>query len=514
MSGGNISDNSRRIAKNTVLLYFRMFVLLLVGLVTSRVVLRALGTDDFGIYGAVAGVVTLFTIFTGSMSAAISRFITFELGREEEEGSDLRNVFSTAVSIQLVLSAIIVLLAETVGLWWLESKMVVPPERMEAARWVFQFSLLSLVIQLVSVPYNADIIARERMDAFAYISIFEGVGKLAVALCIAVSPVDKLVLYAALLALVSLLIRLAYGIFCRRHFPEARYNWKLDKGLFGKMFSFAGWNFIGSGSAILRDQGGNQLLNLFYGPVANASWLLASQVNGTVQKFVTSFTTAVNPQITKSYANGDRDYMMHLVFKGSRMSVYLLLMVVCPVFFNAKFLVDLWLGADAVPPDAVLFIRLILMYLMVESVSYTMITAMLATGDIRDYQLFVGGLQLLNVPIAWLCLKLGAPAQCIYWVAIGVACCCLAARLYMLKGMIGLPVGRFLREVLLNEVLVVAVAMGAGFALARLLPLDSWWGFLVHVFASLLLTFAAIAFLGLNTKERQDWKQRIFRRHD
>ena len=248
--------------------------------------------------------------------------------------------------------------------------------------------------------------------------------------------------------------------------------------------------------------------------MANASWLLASQVNGTVQKFVTSFTTAVNPQITKSYANGDRDYMMHLVFKGSRMSVYLLLMVVCPVFFNAKFLVDLWLGADAVPPDAVLFIRLILMYLMVESVSYTMITAMLATGDIRDYQLFVGGLQLLNVPIAWLCLKLGAPAQCIYWVAIGVACCCLAARLYMLRGMIGLPVGRFLREVLLNEVLVVVVAMGAGFALARLLPLDSWWGFLVHVFASLLLTFAAIAFLGLNTKERQDWKQRIFRRHD
>ena len=220
MTDGNISDNSRRIAKNTVLLYFRMFLLMVVGLITSRVVLRALGQEDFGIYGAVAGVVTLFTVFTGSMSAAISRFITYELGREEE-GTDLRKVFSTAVSIQLVLSAVIALLAEPIGLWWLQNKMVLPPERLEAARWVLHFSLISLVIQLVSVPYNADIIARERMDAFAWISIFEGLGKLAVAYCIAVSPVDKLVLYAALLALVSLLTRLAYGIFCRRTFPEA-----------------------------------------------------------------------------------------------------------------------------------------------------------------------------------------------------------------------------------------------------------------------------------------------------
>ena len=491
-----------------------MLVLLVVGLITSRVVLRSLGQEDFGIYGAVAGAVALFTVFTGSMSAAISRFITFELGRDAEEQSDLEKVFSTAVSIQLVLSALIVLLAETLGLWWLGSRMQLPPERMAAARWVFQFSLLSLVIQLVSVPYNADIIARERMDAFAYISIFEGLGKLAVAICLAVSPVDRLVLYAALLALVSLLTRLAYGIFCRRHFPEARYRWTLDRALFGKMFSFAGWNLIGSGSGILRDQGGNQLLNLFFGPLANASWLLASQVSGTVQKFVTSFTTAINPQITKSYASGRLDDMMRLVFKGSRMSVYLLALVVCPVFFNAPFLMDLWLGADAVPPDAVLFIRLVLLYLLVESVSYTMVTAMLATGDIRNYQLLVGGIQLLNVPVAWLCLKLGAPAQSIYWVAIGVALCCLAARLYMLRGMIGLPVGRFLREVLLNEVLVVGLSLGTAFLLARFLPLASWWGFLVHAAGSLLVTLAIIVVAGLSAEERQGLLQKIRKRHD
>ena len=488
-----------------------MLLLMVVGLVTSRVVVRALGQEEFGIYGAVAGVVSLFTVLTGSMSAAISRFITFELGKESA-AERLRKVFSTAVSIELVLSAIVVVLAEPIGLWWIHHRMVLPPERLDAAFWVFQFSLLSLVIQLVSVPYNADIIARERMDAFAYISIFEGVGKLAVAFCIAHASTDKLVLYAALLALVSLATRLAYGVFCRRNFPEARYRWTLDKGLFGQMFSFAGWNFIGSGSGILRDQGGNQLLNLYFGPVANASWLLASQVNGTVQKFVTSFTTAINPQITKSYASGDREHMLSLVFKGSRMSVYLLILVICPLFFNATFLVNLWLGADAVPPDAVLFIRLILMYLLLESVSYTMVTAMLATGDIRDYQIVVGGMQLLNVPLAWLCLKLGAPAQSIYWVAIGVAFLCLAARLFMLRKMIALPVGRFLKEVFLNEVLVVLLSMCMGLFLSILLPLDTWWGFAVHALLSLLFTAMTILMTGLSKEERKQLMTKLLKR--
>jgi len=488
-----------------------MLLLMVVGLITSRVVVRALGQEEFGIYGAVAGVVSLFTVLTGSMSAAISRFITFELGKENS-ADRLRTVFSTAVSIELVLSAIVVLLAEPIGLWWIHHKMVLPPERLEAARWVFQFSLVSLVIQLVSVPYNADIIARERMDAFAYISIFEGVGKLAVAFCIARSSVDKLVLYAALLALVSLLTRLAYGFFCRRNFPEARYLWKLDKGLFGQMFSFAGWNFIGSGSGILRDQGGNQLLNLFFGPLANASWLIASQVNGTVQKFVTSFTTAINPQITKSFAAGEHTHMFNLVFKGSRMSVYLLILVICPLFYNAPFLVNLWLGADAVPPDAVLFIRLILMYLLLESVSYTMVTAMLATGDIRDYQIVVGGLQLLNVPLAWLCLKLGAPAQSIYWVAICVAFVCLCARLYMLRRMIGLPVGRFVKEVFLNELLVVVLSMCMGLFLSRLIPLETWWGFLLHAFLSLLFTALTILMQGLSSEEQKQFIAKLLKR--
>lgn len=504
----NISENSRRIARNTVLLYFRMFLLMAVGLYASRIELRALGISDYGIYGAVAGVVTMFAIITGSMSAAISRFLTFEIGKG---GTDLGKVFSSALAIQLILSAIVIVLAEPAGLWWISHKMVLPPERLEAARWVLQFSIISFVIQLISVPYTADIIAHERMGAFAWLSVLEALGKLGVAFAISVSPIDKLVFYAALLAAVSLITRFAYGVFCKRNFPESRSGCHLHKGLFRQMFAFAGWSFIGSGAGILRDQGGNQLLNLFFGPAANAAWLLASRINGTVQKFVTNFTTALNPQITKSYASGDRDYMMRLIFRGSRMSVFLLLLVVFPILFNAEFLTGVWLGADQVPAGTVCFIRLVLIYLMIEAVSYTMVTAMLSTGDIRDYQLLVGGLQLLNLPLDYLFLKMGAPAEVIYYVAIGVALVCLAARLYMLRKMIGLPVGRFLKEVLGRELIVVSLALIVPWLLSRYL-LANWGGFLISLFATEVASFAIIWFLGCDHDERDILLHKILHR--
>ena len=503
-----ISENSRRIARNTVLLYFRMFLLMIVGLFTSRVILRVLGEGELGIYSTVAGVVTMFSILTGSMSAAISRFITFELGSRE---SNLGKVFSTAVSTQMLLAAIVILLAEPAGLWYISNKMVLPPDRIFAAKWVLQFTILSFVIQLISVPYNADIIAHERMDAFAWISIFEGIGKLAVAFAIMVSPIDRLIFYAAMLALVSLLTRLAYGWFCHRHFEETHAGWQFDKGIFGKMFSFAGWNFIGAGSGVLRDQGGNLLLNAFFGPVANAAWFLTNQVNGAVQKFVTSFTTAINPQITKSYAAGDREYMLRLIFRGSRLSIWLLLLVAYPVIFNAGFLTDLWLGAGKVPENTVLFIRLVLVWLMIESISYTMVTAMLATGNIRDYQLLVGGLMLLNIPIDWILLKTGSPAEIIYYVGIAIAILCLAARLYMLRRMISLPIGRFLKEVLAREMLVAGLALIVPWIIAG--KLQAGWGtLLISLAATEIASCIIIWFLGLDYDERDIITHKILRK--
>ena len=508
MAENNISENSRRIARNTVLLYFRMFLLMAVGLFASRVILRALGENELGIYSTVAGVVTMFSILTGSMSSAISRFITFELGKKEK---DLSKVFSTAVAIQFILAAIIVVLAEPAGLWYISHKMVLPPDRIAAAQWVLQFTILSFIIQLVSVPYNADIIAHERMDAFAWISIFEALGKLAVAFAIMISPIDKLIFYAAMLAVVSLLTRMAYAIFCKRHFEESRAGVHLDRTTFRSMFSFAGWNFIGAGSGVLRDQGGNLLLNAFFGPIANAAWFFANQVNGAVQKFVTSFTTALNPQITKSYASGDREYMMRLIFRGSRLSIWLLLLVVYPIIFNAGFLVDLWLGASQAPENTVVFIRLVLIYIMIEAVSYTMVTAMLSTGNIRNYQLLVGSLQLLNLPVDYILLRMGAPAEVIYYVAGAVAILCLSARLFMLRKMIALPVGRFLREVLSRELVVAGLALVVPLLLSRS-AMEGWGGFLLSVLATEISSCIIIWFIGCDHDEKDIILHKILHR--
>lgn len=432
----NTTENNKRIAKNTLLLYFRMLFLMAVSLYTSRVVLNALGIEDFGIYNVVGGVVAMFSVLSGSLSAAISRFITYELGKGNQE--NLNKIFSSAVTIQLGLAGIIILLAETIGIWFLNVKMNIPEVRMEAANWVFQFSILTFAINLISVPYNASIIAHEKMSAFAYISILEAVGKLFIAYLITITPMDKLIFYAILMCVVALIVRFTYGNYCKRHFNECTYHFIWDKQLLKSMFSFAGWNFIGASSAVLRDQGGNVVINLFCGPAVNAARGIAFQVNNAVNQFVGNFMTALNPQITKSYAAGDRGYMMTLIFQGARLSFYMLLLLSLPILVNTHYILALWL--KIVPEHAVLFVQLILIFALSESISQPLITAMLATGKIRNYQIIVGGLQMMNLPLSYILLRLGYFPEVVIVIAICISQCCLAARLILLRGMIGLSI--------------------------------------------------------------------------
>lgn len=493
-----ISENNKRIAKNTLLLYARMLVLMFVGLYTSRITLNALGVDNFGIYNVVGGVVGMFSILSGSLSAAISRFITFELGRENIER--LKKVFSSAVTIQIVLGLIIVLLAETIGLWFLNNKLVIPSDRMYAAHWVYQLSILTFVIGLVSIPYNAAIIAHERMSAFAYISIVDIVGKLLVAFSMFYSPFDRLIHYAILLAALSLLNRLIYGIYCKRHFVECTYRFSFDKSLLRQMFGFAGWNFIGASSAVLRDQGGNIILNMFCGPAVNAARGIALQVSNAIQGFVSNFMTALNPQITKSYAAGEHNYMMFLIYKGARFSYYVLLLLSLPVIVNARYILTLWLGV--VPEHTVSFVQLVLIFAMSESLANPLITAMLATGNIRNYQLLVGGLQMLNLPFAYLFLWWGYPPESVFVIAIVVSVCCEIARLYMLRGMINLSIGSFLRNVYFNVILVTLIAVVIPIGLSTVLSNDLL-GFLVNCTSCVLCAGLSILYIGFTGKERK-----------
>mgnify|MGYP002678000921 FL=1 len=492
------SDNNKRIAKNTLLLYFRMLFMMVVSLYTSRVILNALGVEDFGIYNVVGGVVAMFTVISGSLSAAISRFITYELGKGDQ--SKLNRIFSASVTIQLLLSLIIVVLIESVGVWFLNTKMTIPMERMTAANWVLQFSIITFVINLISVPYNAAIIAHEKMSAFAYISILEAVGKLAIAFLIMWSPIDKLIFYAVLMCLVAIMVRFAYGHYCTKHFEECNYHFQWDKELLKNMFCFAGWNFIGASSAVLRDAGGNIVLNMFFGPSVNAARGIASQVNSAITGFVQNFMTALNPQITKSYASGDREYMMTLIFQGARLSFYMLLLLSLPVLINTHYILVIWL--KLVPEHAVLFVQLILIFAMCESISNPLVTAMLATGKIRNYQIVVGGLQMLNLPISYICLRLGCIPESVLIVAIVISQSCLVARLYMLRSMIGLSSVQYMKKVYFNIILVALLAVAVPGLLSKYMG-ESFLSFVSLSLVAIVSTIIVEFYVGCNGKERE-----------
>lgn len=452
--------NAKKIAKNTLLLYIRMAVLLLVGLYTSRVVLSSLGESDYGIYNVVGGVVAMFTIISGALSSAVSRFITFELGRG---GERLGAVFRCAILVQLILAAVVVAAAEPAGLWFIGDKMTIPPERIPAARIVLQFSIVTFVINLLSVPYNAAIIAHEKMGAFAAVGLFEGFAKLGVALLLSLSPIDRLVWYAALMCAVAVCVRFSYSAYCRRHFAECREIWRSgvfrreDRPLLKEMFSFAGWNFIGVTAGVLKDQGGNILVNVFSpSPAVNAGRGVAMQLSGAVQGFVTNFMTAVNPQITKSYAAGDLRGMHSLMRKSAKFSYFLILFFALPLLFGMDWVLGLWL--KDVPEYAPVFARLLLILVLSDSLSNPLITAQLATGDIKRYQLIVGGILLLNIPVSYILLKAGLDVEWVVVVAIVLSQVSMFARLALLRGMISLDMKSWLKDVWFCALMVTVYA--------------------------------------------------------
>ena len=492
------AQNAKRLAKNTVLLYVRMFITMLISLYTSRVILATLGVEDYGIYNVVGGLVGMFGIVTSTLNTAINRFLTFELGKEDKER--LHRVFSTSITIQIILSLIVVVIAETVGIWYINNIMVLPPERLTAAHWCFQFSIITCVIGLIAVPYNSAIIAHEKMSIYAYMGIFSSLFGLGIAIAIGYSPIDRLVFYGFLLMLSTMITFLVYVFYCRKRFEEARFRISIDKEMLGTMFGFAGWNMIGAGSGILRDYGGNLLVNFYFGPAVNAARGLSNAVNHAITNFSNSFTMALNPQITKSYASGNRKYLDSLIYRGSKISVFMLLFISAPLLLNTPFVLGVWL--KEVPEHTVLFTQLIIIYMLVEKISGPLITTMLATGKIRNYQIIIGGIQCLNIPIAWLLLHLGAIPETVVIVSIFIAHCTFFARLYMLRGMIGLGARSFFRRVYLTILLTAAIGIALPLV-AHLLISQGWVNFFVTSILSVFTMSLAILYVGFDKSERE-----------
>lgn len=482
------------------MLYVRMLFSMLVSLYTSRVVLNTLGVEDYGIYNVVGGFVSMFSLISSSLSSASSRFLTFELGKGDM--MQLKRVFSTSLLIHIALSVIVFILLETVGVWFLNTRMTIPAERLYAANWVFQASIVSFILGLISVSYNASIVSHERMGVFAFIGIFDVLLRLGIVLFITYSSLhfDRLIVYSLLLVFVSVCLQCVYFEYCRKHFEECRFRLNFNKRTWKEMSSFAGWNFIGCLSSVLKDQGVNILLNIFYGPVLNATRGIAVQVNTAVSSFSGNFIMALNPQITKSFASKERKYTMSLVERGARFSFYVMLFLALPILFETEFILNLWLGHY--PFHTINFVRLILLISLFDILSNTLITLQLATGNIRKYQIAVGCVQMMNFPLSYISLKLGFPPETVLFVALGISLLNLLLRLVLLREMVELSMRSYLRNVCANVFMVVLVSSVLPVFLYLNLE-QGWMRFLIITIVCPFTVFMSVIFIGCNSSERQ-----------
>lgn len=489
--------NTRRIAKNTALLYIRMLVMMVISFITTRVMLKALGVDNYGINNVVGGLVSMFSMLSASLSGAVSRFFTFGLGKGDMK--HLRVVFSTSINIHIVLAIIVLIAIETAGVWFLNHRMVIAPDRLGAANWVLQCSTIIFAINLLSVPYRAAIIAHERMSAFAYLTIFEATAKLLIVCAIYFYGGDKLKLLAMLNIIPAIISQVIYWRYCKRNFIECRYQYVYDKKLFGEIFSFAGWSFIGNTAGVMKNEGVNVVINTFFGASINAARGIAMQVNGMVMQFISNFTMALNPQIIKDYAAGQLERMHKLMFQGTKLSYYIFMILSIPVIFEIETFLQVWL--DEVPAHTVLFTRLVLVLSLAEIVSHTLITAQTATGKIKVYQMVVGGILLLNLPISYLLLRWGWFPEVTIIVAIIVSQLCLVARLCFLRKMIDLPVRRFIVEVYCNVIVVTAISLIVPAICYVLMP-SGIVRFFTLCSLSILSSAATIYWVGCNRDDR------------
>lgn len=493
-------SNNKRIAKNTLYLYFRMIFILGVGLYTSRVVLNTLGVIDFGIYNVVGGVVTMLLFLNTAMSTGTQRFITYELGRGDIIA--LKNVFSASVIIHVLVAITIFIIAETIGLWFVYNKMVIPDDRLTAALWVYQCSVLTTMVAVVSVPYNALIIAEERMSAFAYISILEVVLKLIIVYFLLVVNSDKLVTYAVLLLIVQVGIRFCYSIYCQKHFPESKFIFIRDKKLFKKMSTFSLWSLNGCLALACASQGIGILLNLFYGPAINAAQGIASQVQTRVYSFCTNFQLAAHPQIIKLYASNNLDELHKLIITSSKFSFYLMLILSVPLMVNISPILRLWLGV--VPSYTAEFVVVMLFASMIRTLAFAITTSIHATGNIKRYQLWEGSILLMVLPIAYIVL-LYFDRNPVYVVVVYLIVEIIAqiARVWIVLPVISFGYSKYLSKVLLPIMYVCSFLFIMYTNLNAFITNDGIIDIVIRIFLSMTIICISIYLLGLDSYEKR-----------
>ncbi|MBO3100185.1 lipopolysaccharide biosynthesis protein [Gelidibacter sp. DF109] len=468
-----------------------------VGLYTSRLVLDALGVVDYGIYNLVGGIVTMFAFLNSAMASSGQRYLSFDIGKNDLDR--LQKTFNATLNIHFLIALIILIMAETVGLWFVFTKLEIPDDRIIAAHWVYQFSVFTLILNVVQVPYNALLIAREHMNVYAYVSVLDNVLKLLVVLILIRADSDRLILYAILTFCIAFIIRFIYKIYCKNKFKESVYKFYYDKEYYKELINYSSWNLFGSIAAIASGQGSNVLLNLFFGPVANAAYSLTLVVQNVIGGFIRNFQIALNPQIIKNYAQGDSKASLNLIYKSAKFSFFGMLILILPFLYNIEYVMNLWL--KEIPPYSIDFIKLALIYAIIETISNPLIIGAHATGKMKWYQIIIGSLIFLTLPITWIVFNLSNNPINVYWVLIGNSIIALVFRMLFLVKMIGLNIKSFILQVLLRIVLVSFVMMLL-LSNLKLEKADNIYNLLFQVIFVFLTTTITISVLGLNNQER------------
>lgn len=493
-----MESNSSRIAKNTFFLYLRSFFILLISLYTSRVVLKVLGVEDYGIYNVVGGVIGMLSFLNSSMAATYQRYFNYEMGKKNYEG--VSNLFKSSLSVQLIYALIIVVIAETIGLWFLDTKLVISPERIIAAKWVYQISVISFVITVFQAPFTALIISNEKMSIFAVISILDAVLKLVIVILLPFIAYDRLIIYAVLLLSITLLDILLYIVICKRKFSTCIISFNWDKNNLKSLFSFGGWGMMGSLAYTLKSQGINILLNMFFGPIVNAARGVAYQVLHAVEMFTTNFQTSFRPQLTKSYAEGDLTYMYKLYYSSTKISFFLLWCLSLPIIIETPAILGLWLG-DNVPEYTIVFTRIILLTALVSAYANPTSGIAYATGKIKTFNILVSGLNLLIVPIAYLFLKLGFGPESAMIVSLIMSVIVQIVRLFVLRKLLPFSIRNYFVKVIIPTIMVFLLSSILPYLCKHIMPNALLYSFIV-CFISVVSVGIFAWFVGLNKEEK------------
>lgn len=500
-----VNENNKLIVKNSIYMYVRMIFTVLIGLYTSRMILSSLGFEDYGLYNVIGGIVALLGFVNGSMSNTTSRYITFNLGKNNI--SHLIEVFSTSFYIHVAIAVVIVVLSETLGLWYVYNKLVVPPHRLTAAIYLYQFSVISSVISIISIPFNASIIAHERISAFAMFAIVEALLKMGIAISLKYIPVDRLIYYGAMILFLQVSVNVAYWIYNFKNFEGIRIKLVFSKVLFREMFAFTGWNLFGNFSHVFFTQGVNLILNFYCGTAVNAARGIAIQVDNLVRQFATNLQTAVNPQIIKSYAQGDTERFFTLIFTSSRYCFYLLFLIALPIMLEAEFLLTVWLGQF--PNHTISFIRITLMIVVLESLVTPMFIANLASGKVKIYQIVMCVISLAFIPITLFAIKFTGIPEIVFVSTLLMTIVEIIARIFIVHHQVSLPRLEYVKKVILNIILVIVISSVLPIMLHFILPYGIL-RFLSVGALSVLSVGGTIYFIGMSSQERSYMKTFIF----